>query len=411
MSLLMQALRKAEEAKRAAQAGKDEAGTEAPQNKLALEPLPPSRNDDLSETAVDWEVDSPADTPPAPALAATEAPAPPPRPHQAAKPAPAPLANEAQRDARNLFAAKQGAPSSRRTFLLVTGGVTALAVIGIAAYVWWQLQPKSSLAPLPVAVSPPPPMPAPPAPASAAAPVVAPAETRPPPAASSTSDTPAPVAKPVQTVAAHDAHKAAPPPASPVRLSRNKPVTNPLALEAYEALQNGNLAQAQQLYQKLLASDPYQLDALYGLAALALQRNQPQLAETYYLRALEADPRDPVATAGLAGLREKSFGDNTESRLKTLIAEQPSPALHFALGNLYAREARWRDAQQAYFLAYQGDSESPDIAVNLAISLDQLHQVKPAIQYYNEALRLASRRQAAFNPAAIQARLRELQAP
>ena len=66
-----------------------------------------------------------------------------------------------------------------------------------------------------------------------------------------------------------------------------------------------------------------------------------------------------------------------ESRLKTMLAAQPEASfLHFTLGNQYAAQGRWAEAQQAYFKAFASDPEHPDFAFNLAVSLDQMHQTE-----------------------------------
>jgi tetratricopeptide (TPR) repeat protein len=49
-----------------------------------------------------------------------------------------------------------------------------------------------------------------------------------------------------------------------------------------------------------------------------------------------------------------------------LAAQPDSPTLNFALGNLYAQQGRWNDAQQAYFRAFAGDGDNPDYQFNLA---------------------------------------------
>ncbi|MFZ2628875.1 MAG: hypothetical protein WAX67_08335, partial [Rugosibacter sp.] len=63
-----------------------------------------------------------------------------------------------QTAAHNLFAAKQPpAAAQKKIFALVLGVVTALATVAIGVYFWWQLQPRqmgSGLAVNPVAVSP-----------------------------------------------------------------------------------------------------------------------------------------------------------------------------------------------------------------------------------------------------------------
>lgn len=383
MSLLMDALRKAEEAKRAAAQSDNPVPLATPP---ALEPaLPPpaSAPSPLQELGLE----------PLPPPAATP---------KESTPPPATASDAAmQRQAvQNAFAAKKvSSGPGDRVFMLALAGVATLAALGIGAYVWWQMQPRSALVAAAPAL-PPPPAPAP-------VPAMVP-DTAPVAAASSLSLASLPDTDAVE--------RSEPPPAAapapgPVRITRNPTRVNPLLEQGYAALQQGNLAQAQQAYERMLGTDARNPDALYGLAAIALQRQQTSLAEDYYLRILEADPRDAYAHAGLTGLRSRSAGNQAESRLKTLIAEQPGVApLHFALGNLYAQEQRWRDAQQSYFLAFQNDSGNPDMAFNLAVSLDQLHQGRLAAQYYSEALRLSARQPTAFNREQTQLRLRELQA-
>ena len=160
----------------------------------------------------------------------------------------------------------------------------------------------------------------------------------------------------------------------------------------------------------MLNSEPKNPDALHGMAAVALRQRQYDRAEEFYLRAIEADPKDAIAQAGLFGLRGQGDPVNAESRLKTLIAAQPDQHfLHFALGNIYAAAGRWNEAQTAFFKAYTGDPEHPDYLFNLAISLDHLRQSKLAAQYYNQALAAAGNRPASFDKAQAATRLRELQ--
>jgi uncharacterized protein HemY len=56
-----------------------------------------------------------------------------------------------------------------------------------------------------------------------------------------------------------------------------------------------------------------------------------------------------------------NIDENSESRLKNLLREQrDSAALHFALGNVHARQNRWSEAQQAFFKAFSAEPEHPD---------------------------------------------------
>jgi len=98
-----------------------------------------------------------------------------------------------------------------------------------------------------------------------------------------------------------------------------------------------------------------------------------------------------------------------ESNLKNLLAANPdAAALHFALGNQFARQGRWAEAQLAYVHALAADPDNPDIVFNLAISLDRLRQSGEAVKHYERALELAERRVAGFPPEIVRLRLQQL---
>lgn len=186
-------------------------------------------------------------------------------------------------------------------------------------------------------------------------------------------------------------------------------MVDPQLERAYAAFQQGDLATAREAYQRVLQREPSNRDALLGLAAADVRTRNYELAESRYLRLLEADPRDTHAMAGLIALRGQTDPVQTESRLKGLLAAQPdAPFLHFSLGNQYAAQSRWAEAQSAYFKAFSLDPENPDFVFNLAVSLDQLHQARIALDYYRRALALSSSRAAAFDKAQASARIAEL---
>lgn len=404
----MDALKKAEEAKRQSEASaKIESPESAPvasgTNGRGLPELP-SRLELL-----DHEFHTPAARPqPAPA-----APSVPERPARTA----ADTLKRERAAAQNVFEAKQ--PAQKTNSMILVGTVGLLAAVGIGGYFWWQLQPKGGLGTSPATArtaTPPPPMAAAPAPVTLSVPVpAAPEATISPPGEKPAAVPPAltlaersAAAKTAPSAAV--AKPAAIEPESPIRITSARLRINPQIASAYQAFQAGNLAAAQHDYQMALKSEPKNIDALHGLAAISLRQGQLEAAEHFYLRILEADPKDSAAHAGLIGLRGQADPTQSESRLKNLLAGQPeSPTLNFALGNLYAQHGRWHDAQQAYFRAYSGDSENPDYQYNLAVSLEQLRQPKLALQYYQGALAAAAQRPAAFDRNQVAGRVSELQ--
>ncbi|MCA1860118.1 tetratricopeptide repeat protein [Janthinobacterium sp. HSC-3S05] len=223
-------------------------------------------------------------------------------------------------------------------------------------------------------------------------------------------------------VAAQLAHLAPPAPPSlpPVAAPDNSqiqvqrsvaaPQINPGVQQAYQAFNGGQLGLARQQYETVLRQDANNRDALLGLAAVALREQQGAQAAALYVRLLEINPDDGEALAGLIGLRQGDVAQS-EARLKAILARSPDSApVLFALGNVYAKQRRWNEAQQQFFRAYGAAPGNPDYAFNLAVGLDRLNQPRLAATYYQRALTLAQTTPAAFDQAVVQTRLRELTA-
>lgn len=436
MSLLLDALKKAELAKQIAKAdsaaetaGEDAASLpEGAPRVITREKLPDITQpleiltDDLPSSGQPRPVEPPANRrelsleDPAPYAPAPQAP-----PMMRGQEQPA---GRAQAD--QLFQVNEMDYNPRRPFYLTLCAL-GVAAAGYGGYVWWQMRPQYSFpaatanagAPAPAPVAP---APVPQPPVVAAAPVQ-PAQSAPAPAASvqvippiqpvkprpprqSTAATMPVAPRPDKAPVAAPAAQADSP---PIAVNARTLSVDPSVEQGYLAFQKNDLAAARESYLKALARDANNRDALLGLAAIDVRSGQLEAAEARYLKVLEMDPRDGQATAALVSLRGRLDPVASESRLKTLIANQPEAAqLHFALGNQYAHQSRWTEAQAAYFKAYSIDPENADYAFNLAVSLDQLRQKKTALEYYQRALALAGRRPASFDSAQARARVQEL---
>lgn len=444
MSLLLEALKKAEKAKEEAQRrasveGQPGEPAAAPAPSPAAERKPLLTRDRLPDISAPLEIVSddlePRRTPAeAPTLEPLEPPAKPARPSSApAANAPgrrgAPAADEAGRStARKVFEAKFREPNPRMPFYITLGVLGAFA-LGTVGYFWYQLQPPSSLVnlnPRPAdtavaAVATPP--------AVAPATPVAPAREAPIPGLPGTTATPsaappaapAPSAPPPRAAPAPEQPKLAPRlaprlalPAAPAEpqatVRRSVAQVNPNVESGYAAYEAGDLRVARTDYEQALRDEPANRDALLGLAALDVRAGRYEAAEALYLRALQADPRDAQAQAALLSLRAgRSDPLATESRVKSLLAADPGAhALNFTLGNQLAQQSRWDEAQQQYLKAYAAEPDNADFAYNVAVSLDHLHRSREALDYYQRAIALARVRGASFDVPAAQARAAQL---
>lgn len=307
----------------------------------------------------------------------------------------------------NLFAAKSAAPLAadqgiNRKLLAVLGGTVLL--LGASTNYLWHVDPASTPRKL-HPINPPSVAPLARSPQKILVPEIIATGTASAGSVASVRNTKlAPAALSLEnTIATLQPHEA-----SPIRIQRQRTEQfDPLLVDAYLAYRGGKLNEAWRLYLAMFKKDAHNPDVLLGLAAIAQQRGENQAAAQYFDHILALDPRNAAANAGMSVL--SADDDHNENRLKTLLREQVnSDTLHFALGNLYAGQSRWGEAQQAYFNAYTLESGNAEYAFNLAVGLDHLGQNKLAMQYYQRALQLDETHRAGFDHAQLSQRVHEL---
>src|SRR6185369_6573931 len=299
MSLLMDALKRAESSKQ--EAARALAGREAnplPGEALSLEPVAAEApkvttgplpdlakhidavDADLAKAAQGGEPSRPRPTPPAASPPIVEAPKP-----------------DGRAAVRNAFAAKHSIPPSKGPLWLAMGTL-GIAGIAIGAYVWYQLQGMnsnaltatgsrppvaSSPAPSPAALAAPSyqaPAPGPSGEAMAAAPVVA----------AETPQFAPPAPRPLRARPSEREPAAETP---PIRLARTRPEPDANLLRGHANIQRNDLEFARRDFEQALHRDPNNIDALLALGAIAQRQGRPSDAEGWYQRALVANPSDP----------------------------------------------------------------------------------------------------------------------
>jgi len=201
-----------------------------------------------------------------------------------------------------------------------------------------------------------------------------------------------------------------PNPAISITPSKMESGINTILTQAYEAYNAGKNKQAAEGYKAVLKRYGPNVDAMLGLAAIATRQGRLADAQGWYQRVIEVEPRNEVARTGLLSLQssEAKRPLANESNLKSMIATTPEDAnLHATLGDVYANQNQWAEAQQAYFDAYRLN-QSAENAFNLAVSLDQIGKPQLALPYYREALQKADQSNV-IDVSALQARISSIE--
>lgn len=316
-----------------------------------------------------------------------------------------------QQAASTVFAAKQtrAKPGSSRNILLIAAvSLFVMLLIGFQLYNYIQsLSQPELIMPKPVAAVTPSPQPVQPIEPSVISPPNEPGPIEKPVAQSSSSEPRVTDAEP-ETVAATVSRQPKATKAEPMtfgepieerrdttmQVSKNNsgPRVSPELMGAYRAFNAGDDAEAQELYRKVLRTDLRNVDALLGMAAIAQRQGRLQDAMGWYGKVLEVEPRNPIAQAAMVNAVGQADPVTSESRIKNLLVQQPNSAnLHAALGSLYTERGQWTAAQQSYFEAHRLEPGNPEYAFNLAICLDQLGKPSLALDYYKKTLELIQR--------------------
>ncbi len=161
-------------------------------------------------------------------------------------------------------------------------------------------------------------------------------------------------------------------------------------LAAFKAYRARNYELAEKYYLRALEIEPHHLDALAGLAAVFRQTGREQRAAETYQKLLGMDPGNTVAASAIISLRSKDADWATESDLKHLLQQFPEAHhLHFALGSYFVEQGRWVDARHEFLAAHRLAPRYADYSFNVAVSMENLGEYSEARSYFEMALATA----------------------
>jgi tetratricopeptide (TPR) repeat protein len=225
--------------------------------------------------------------------------------------------------AQNLFAAKQPEKQeSRKGFAIAIGLLTVLSVAGIGGYFWWQLQPKGAMIAKPAL--PPPPATQPPAPAPTMA-AVSPAPT--PAAASAAMSAASPPAGQSGTAGTIK-------PPMPAKAAADDLDDDDLATASSRAARSRRTAariEPEDDSPIRVTREPLRVDPAINRGFEAFNRGELTMAQLEYERARKTDPRNPDILHGLAAiaLRQGRY-DQAEAYYRQVLESDPQDSVALA---------------------------------------------------------------------------------
>ena len=145
----------------------------------------------------------------------------------------------------------------------------------------------------------------------------------------------------------------------------------------HEALlhhQQGQLAQAETLYRKVLDASPQHADALHYLGVIYHQKKQHDLAVTIIAKALAIDPdnSDFLSNQALALKAAGRLEDAIKTLQHALTLAPDDLEIHYNLGNAYAEHLQFEGAARCYRKILQVCPQDEDLKQALCHALQAL---------------------------------------
>ncbi|MDO8478515.1 MAG: tetratricopeptide repeat protein [Candidatus Rokubacteria bacterium] len=159
---------------------------------------------------------------------------------------------------------------------------------------------------------------------------------------------------------------------------------------AIRCQKNGQLAEAEALYRKVLELKPDQPDALHYSGVLAHQQGRSEEAIALITRSLDLAPDQPDWHSNLGIIfQDKGKLQEAVVAYRRALVLQPTHAnAHNNIGVLLRAQGMTAEAEEAYRTAIRLNPDQPDAYHNLAILLSATHRTQEAVTCYCKALTL-----------------------
>lgn len=150
----------------------------------------------------------------------------------------------------------------------------------------------------------------------------------------------------------------------------------------------GNQDKTRELYLQVLAVDPANARASFGIGLLELQLGQYESALQHMQTAIALEPKEKRYFFGLGQvLAEMKRFDEAEDAYRQALSGNPNVAdIHFAIGRLQEMQGRWAEARSAYEKALQLQPAMVDAIINLGNCHQQTGEFCQAEEIYRRIL-------------------------
>jgi protein O-GlcNAc transferase len=166
---------------------------------------------------------------------------------------------------------------------------------------------------------------------------------------------------------------------------------NPFTInEAVRLHKSGNLDEAENIYRRILDTQPENPDALHLLGVIAYQRKKYEEAEDLIRRAINLNKRTPEFRNNLGNvyLAQKKF-DKAEECYRAAVKQNPRYVdARNNLGNALREKGRFQESIDSFQRALQVDPSRADIHNNLGMVLEGAGRSEEAAACYREAIRV-----------------------
>jgi|GEM_PF-6960256 len=178
-------------------------------------------------------------------------------------------------------------------------------------------------------------------------------------------------------------------------------------------MQQGEWEAAKSELEALLRAQPTSLRALEYLAQVHTEMGNFPQAERAYAKILQLAPQNSVAQAGLIRASQSDSLGYEATLLALQNNYRDQAFIPFMLGNHFAGQRRWNEAtgsyQQAVSLAESFGEIPAQYLYNLAISLEHLHRPGEALAQYQRAETLLAQGSNNIDLALLQTRIERLE--